>query len=816
MAFGISHFAEPVVYNADNFVQHATEKIPEHLLKAVAKSTNGVVSYEISEFMKESNANNRKKSRSVIDKFRRQLKLMLATIDGADTYYVRCIRTNETTGKKVLSHTTIARQLRYSQVVSTINLGRPMFAHTMSFEDVKARFLGLVAHDKVSSIEELGPAETAQFLLSILYAPIIARFHNSSFDMPFVCAATKVYFRTGALEVVEKQEAILLPAVHALAHWWRTYHIALTYRKQLVAGRFIVQWLRSQQIAHEFGATKRAARTLTTWSHSVLAQKNWRRQRAAAVSIQVWQRRRAKLAREQKLQATRTVQRWCRVWVRMERERRNRAAATVQNWYRAATQAQHKRRNAASIAIQKWYRRQIERQWRRRDQAASVLQKWLGQTVQRKHHRERQAATFLQVWYRWRMIARLPPPPPLSRTFHPGDRLWLSDSGTADSALLEMVPEHTSTELVREIESCEYDIGPTEIDWSCFKEDEEDDDGGDCCEEQNNDDRQPRNLVPSDSLSTSSAEHSSQVLVPKAVLDEKNQLQQRVKDLHQNIVQVTTEAELHNQEMEADFEERLAAYEQEVLTLQEQLRTSESEKVALQQEVAANVENIKSLKTSIRGMQTSHRDYLNKVMRAVDRANKEHAEAIQKLKKEDRVQELQTELRRLKKRQHIYETMAQGDRCEQFHGLARKLEKITSPNYIASRVEEWKLENSNGQSIPSLGLMDTIEKHISSKTRNILYRLEDMHAASPQTTTFATTTAPDAPTATVTLQQRLIAAYEEIDDLKARQRRQQRQQQPVVVENKLQHNSNENSRGGIRKLFQSRSPVRKRIDASVA
>ena len=152
-------------------------------------------------------------------------------------------------------------------------------------------------------------------------------------------------------------------------------------------------------------------------------------------------------------------------------------------------------------------------------------------------------------------------------------------------------------------------------------------------------------------------------------------------------------------------------------------------------------------------MQDSHREYLNRVMRAIEKANTEHAESLRVLKKdrEERVLQLQTDLRRLKKRQQVYE-MTPPERSDHFYSLARKLEKITSPHYVATKVSECDKKVS---------LVDAIEHSISSKTRNILYRLEDLAAASRFDHDVESAACIES------LQQRLVAAYEEIEQLKS-------------------------------------------------
>ena len=617
-SFGINHFAGTVIYDANSFVQTAIEKIPEHLLEIVAESTNGVISYKISELTKESVASQRKKTKSIVDKFRRQLKELLLCFENRETRFVRCIKTSDEVVKDKVDHGTVTRQLNYAQIVRNVELSRPLFTDTLPVEEVKDRFMSLIPTDKIITINELSLSEAVQFILSVLFAPTIEKFRSSTFDMPFVCCKSKVFFRAGALKSLNKRVETLRYGATTVLNWWRKYRGALRVRKQLAAGKSIVLWLNARRIRKGYVQKRTAARRMTSWGQGRLERAKFNRQRNAAIVIRDWY---------------------------MEQRRSLRVVETATD-----------------------------------------------------------------------------------------DCTPLQDLSPFDTitAELQAVPEHSCVEMLTNCSNNEIHqkdiLASAAVDWSCFREDEDDE---------------------SETDDTSAV----CVLVPKTILHESEQLKKRVVDLNENIVQVTTEAELHNQEIAADYEERLGEYEHEVLELQHQVNESEEEKRALKQQIAANQGNIKSLKDGIRGMQDSHREYLNRVMRAIEKANTEHAESLRVLKKdrEERVLQLQTDLRRLKKRQQVYE-MTPPERSDHFYSLARKLEKITSPHYVATKVSECDKKVS---------LVDAIEHSISSKTRNILYRLEDLAAASRFDHDVESAACIES------LQQRLVAAYEEIEQLKS-------------------------------------------------
>jgi hypothetical protein len=224
-----------------------------------------------------------------------------------------------------------------------------------------------------------------------------------------------------------------------------------------------------------------------------------------------------------------------------------------------------------------------------------------------------------------------------------------------------------------------------------------------------------------------------------------------------------TETSLHNQDVEAEFEERLAEYEDEVLQLKQTIARYEEEKLTLLDELAANVENVQSLKSGLCSMQESHREYLKKVMKAVENANAEHMKAIQIVKHERdaKIHTLESEIARLKLKPGFVDTAL--EKMEQeIYGIARKLEKLIAPDYIAAVVDIAR--------VTSVSSVDYIEETISSKARKLLYRLEDAAFAaaseaicnrSQENVEFRKIDE----SCIQTLQQQLVHAYEEIERL---------------------------------------------------
>jgi hypothetical protein len=233
----------------------------------------------------------------------------------------------------------------------------------------------------------------------------------------------------------------------------------------------------------------------------------------------------------------------------------------------------------------------------------------------------------------------------------------------------------------------------------------------------------------------------------KAKADEEaNSWKLLVEELQQNIMH----AQMHNESMEAEYEERLADYEQEVLGLRQQLAVCEGEKAALRAEMVSSEEKVNNLKDEIRGLQESHKSYLEKVLRAVDKANAGHSKSIEAIKRsrDCHLARLEAEIESLRQRQKMID-LSPSQKSEKITRLARKLEKVMSPIFI---LDQLSVASSDPVQV------DTIEERISSRARGILYRLEDLCAISQDNST-----SNDDKVQLLDMQRRLECAYEEID-----------------------------------------------------
>lgn len=242
----------------------------------------------------------------------------------------------------------------------------------------------------------------------------------------------------------------------------------------------------------------------------------------------------------------------------------------------------------------------------------------------------------------------------------------------------------------------------------------------------------------------------------------------QVESLRKEITQITAEAEIHNQGIEAEYDERIAAYESEVLQLHHNIESLEADNVRLKK---SNIltqerydETVKNLKQAMKQNEESQRRYLEQVMASVEKSRLENAKTLETVKRrrDCRIGELEQIVSR-QKNEHTVNTATiptkTGDSAliQEVHRLALKLEKIVCSQHILKLSEKFRNE-------PSLSRKAIFDEKISYKARNIVGRMERMivsAARGPQTINVI------AEKELHQLEQQLVHAYEEIEMLEA-------------------------------------------------
>ena len=592
--------------------------------------------------------------------------------------------------------------------------------------------------------------DRVHFMMSFLFASYIEKYRESDFSMPYACGTTKVFFRAGAIEYLE----------------------ALLDEFYLEKARKIQAWYRKEKAQRMYQKLKSSAILLQSASRRKVCSSVYQKQKRGAILLQSFHKGKEKRLAYETLRRSARVLQACIRSSQGLKMKRQKGAVRVQTFYRSAIakETYQTSRNSA-IRLQTFVRSHFAtKRCMRKRHALAVIRGFFVAVLARKQFRRLRGADVD------------------SKT-----HIRRAGSKKKSDAVSKSVPQ--TNDLPSSSGGGESDEDFDELYERCF-----DSSYSDRMEEELPVAQEMGSLRGNNQFSGSvsvvssvaSGERSGQLdqLEDPFVLDSGSvvlthysesgsEYRRRITDLKEEIMHVTEEADLHTQEIEREFDERLAEYEQEVLDLREVLRQSEEEKIKMKKELKSvkenNVKAILRLQQAIQETGSVRRECLIKITSVLDDANEtrttessKFARELKLLKRDHdvKVRQLENVIRQLE--EEVNKQRSSDKKVpEEVHRLARKLERLFSSEHILSVVDR-------ARDRPDL-TVSIVEGSISSKCRRTLYCLEDVVGsfvgrrgvprepkAKRQT---AIRTVEDRDDEAIGLQNQLVRAYEDIERL---------------------------------------------------
>ncbi len=334
--FGIKHYAGDVTYDANNFVTKNMDNLPEDLLECRKKSTNDIISIDITREVGGSSRPGPKRpatarpslkksgiaSKTVWTKFKTQLGELMGNIGKTRTRYIRCVKPNKMKQPRVMQHLSSVEQLRCAGVVAAVTISRSAFPNRLDHEQVFDRFMCL---DKSFARQALPNSDTEDIIEDVnrLLSGILKKLEvekEGKVVQGFVCGKTRAYFRAGSLEYLETKR---LTAFGDLA-----------LDIQRIVRGFIER--------SKYQRLRRTAIFAQTRARSKAARSRYLKIRATTIILQCWSRcvsARAKLMQLKRDDRATKIQTKWRAFVARRRFKILRAAAvTIQACARGARQ----------------------------------------------------------------------------------------------------------------------------------------------------------------------------------------------------------------------------------------------------------------------------------------------------------------------------------------------------------------------------------------------------------------------------------------------------------------------------------------------
>jgi myosin-5 len=232
MHFMLHHYAGPVTYDAEGFVEKNKDSLQTDLLELLGTSSNGLMAMVFGDdnstafmtdadlavraaTMMESGRRStvgRKTStfmqETVSYKFKAQLSLLMSDISSTEVHYVRCIKPNSEKSPDSYEIDAVVNQLRCAGVVEAIRITRAAFPNKMAHEKFLRRFVVMRGKKEATVATESTTVTEAceQLAKELLSGDDFARTQDGSEHSrtpTFVVGKSLVYFGKDVLEFLE-------------------------------------------------------------------------------------------------------------------------------------------------------------------------------------------------------------------------------------------------------------------------------------------------------------------------------------------------------------------------------------------------------------------------------------------------------------------------------------------------------------------------------------------------------------------------------------------------------------------------------------
>jgi myosin-3 len=144
LSFTVTHYAGPVTYSGQNFLEKNRDTVPTDVVACIDASTSSYIKLIFTERVDPTAPPHKEGSKKVIStlvsNFKRSLEELVSTLSACAPSFVRCLKPN---GKQLPSNwdvPLVTRQLKYAGVLATITIRKMGYSFRLSFADFVKRY----------------------------------------------------------------------------------------------------------------------------------------------------------------------------------------------------------------------------------------------------------------------------------------------------------------------------------------------------------------------------------------------------------------------------------------------------------------------------------------------------------------------------------------------------------------------------------------------------------------------------------------------------------------------------------------------------
>jgi len=367
--FVIKHFAGPVNYCTDSFLDKNKDQLSNDLIECMGGSANEFVAGlfksdpKYSEVLArdeapEAKAGGKKKKYTVSSEFKDQLASLMDIVDLTEPHFIRCIKPNPQNEADRYDRKAVTEQLRYGGVLQVVQVSRAGYPVRINHQDCWDDYRVVASPQAVAGLKHLPDGKLrAQKLLEHLSTEL--NVPKPQHGLAWAVGKTLVFFKLPAFERIKcaRLELVIKSTTLIQADWRRKVRREKYIAIRLFA-RHVQALLRTRQARLELErrGRERAATRLQALARRAACRRSYRSLVRRLVQLQSWHRgiRGRREARERRrFVSARRVQ---RAWRRR----------TEQRVYRLLARAVH-------AAQERWRMHYAKQQMKRLKQEAKEV-----------------------------------------------------------------------------------------------------------------------------------------------------------------------------------------------------------------------------------------------------------------------------------------------------------------------------------------------------------------------------------------------------------------------------------------------------------
>ncbi|CAE7723889.1 XI-2, partial [Symbiodinium sp. CCMP2456] len=299
--FVIKHFAGPVSYCSDGFLDKNKDQLSNDLIECMGASTNEFIVRLFRQDVKygevlnkeessETGTGKKKKKYTVSSEFKDQLASLMDIVDLTEPHFVRCIKPNPQNEPDRYDRKAVTEQLRYGGVLQVVQVSRAGYPVRINHQECWDDFKVIASPQIVSGLKHVDDSKVrAQKLLEHLASEL--NVPKPLHGLPMAVGKTLVFFKLPAFERLKfaRLELLVKSATQIQAAWRRRVQMG-KYKAICLFTRHIQALLRSKQARSDLMRRKQegAAVKLQSLGRQFVERRRYKALMRKVVKIQAW------------------------------------------------------------------------------------------------------------------------------------------------------------------------------------------------------------------------------------------------------------------------------------------------------------------------------------------------------------------------------------------------------------------------------------------------------------------------------------------------------------------------------------------------